>query len=206
MSYTMSVCSSLIPNWSVPLLHSWVRLSAGSSDTPVHKQLHGWGGGPETSHPSLHSSYPDAPHATRVQVTLIKHLWFNILILAPKINFQIEKLISFYLFSVFPTYLLISPPLCFSVGAALTCRTPSLKEVTLLSPGRTWRPIPAISLAWTHQTCKGAWVPMNPTRTPLVTCGKVGTLNRQELNGSWYPRRLKYFLNYPFSQLILNGL
>lgn len=74
MSYAMSVCFSLISNWSIPLLHSWVRFSAGSSDTPVHQQLHGWGGRSKTSHPSIHPSCPDAPHATWVQVTLVEYL------------------------------------------------------------------------------------------------------------------------------------
>lgn len=74
MSCNISFSSSLISNCSLPLLYSWIRFTAGSSDTPVHQQLHGWGGRFKTSHPSLHSSCPDAPHANWIQVTFVKNL------------------------------------------------------------------------------------------------------------------------------------
>lgn len=74
------------------------------------------------------------------------------------------------------------PLLCFSIEAMLTCRTHFLMGMTLLFLGRTWHQILPTRLAWILQTCKGAWAPTNQTRTPLVTCGKVGTRHQLVVN------------------------
>lgn len=146
---TVSVCSSLISNWSVPLLHSWIRLPSGSSDSTVYQQLHGWRGGSKAPHPGLDSSRPDERHTSWIEVRLFVE-WMEVISVA-------SSHVTFFL-----------------LGAALTSKTLSLMEVTPAFPGRTWCPTPPISLAWTPRICKLAWAPTNPTKTLSVTCGKVG--------------------------------
>lgn len=129
---------------------------------------------PPTPASTPHTQMPPMPPGSRLHSS---YLWFYFWIRASQTCLTIEKTKTIKSLSSF-SLLSFSPSTFhwFSVEAVLTCRTLSLKEVTLRFHGRTWRQTQPISQAWTHQTCRVEWEHMNPTRTLLATCVKVGMI------------------------------
>lgn len=160
----MSFCSSFISNWSVPLLHSWVRLSAGSTDTTVHQQLHGWGWRLETSDSSIHSSFSDAPDASNVQVCLESDLIF----LTKEYHMMTSTALYFIYFPfVLPTYC----DLCF-LRSSVNLQDPFSEGNDPGFPRKNMTPNSAYQSSINAPDMQGRMGPYEPNKDPFSNIRK----------------------------------